>query len=217
MKNTGVFKTIAAAGSFVVLAGMAQASTFTFDNIAGGDTYGDAYAGNFSLEVSDIGGGNVLLQFVSASVPGLDYFIRTIFVDDTNPTSFPSLPATSDAAYSVGTVSMTFGSGGNLPQGNNVGFSTDFNFDRDNNNSTGNDNAIHQGETAGFVFAGSFSGILAALNSGDLSFGIHLQGLPNGESDSYVISQVPVPAAGLMLFGALGGLGFAARRKRKAA
>lgn len=216
MKSLGALKTIAAAGSFLALGGMAHATTFTFDNIAGGDTYGDAYVGNFSLEVTDLGGGNVLFQIISAAVSGVDYFIRTIFVDDTNPTAFTSTPTTNDAAYSVGTVSMTYDAGGNLPQGNNVGFSAEFNFDR---NTPGNDNAIQQGETAGFVFGGNFADIIASLTSGDLSFGIHLQGLPNDKSDSFVTSTtpVPVPAAGLMLIGALGGLGVLARRKRKVA
>ncbi|MCG6904439.1 MAG: VPLPA-CTERM sorting domain-containing protein [Rhodobacter sp.] len=193
----------------------ANAVTINFQNIPGADTAGDAYAGNFSLEVSDLGGGNVLFQIVSAVAPGLSYFIRTIFIDDTNPSSFTSLPTTNSSTYSVGTVAMTYSSGGNLPQGNNVGFSTEFNFNRD---TPGNGNAIQQGETGGFVFGGDFSGILASLNSGDLRFGIHLQGLPNDASDSFATSvpQVPLPAAGFLLMGALGGLGFAAKRKRKA-
>ena len=200
-------------------------TTFAFQNIAGGDDYGDAYAGNFSLDVTDLGAGEVLFQIVSASAPGLSYFIRTIFVDDTDPTSFTDIPLGNDNGYSNGDVSMAYAPGGNLPQGNNVGFSAVFNFEADNGHA--NTHAIQQGETAGFVFGGDFNNIIAALGTGDLRFGIHVQNLPDvGQvvepSDSYVTSvppltPVPVPAAGVMLLTALGGLGYASRRRRKAA
>ncbi|WP_249200337.1 VPLPA-CTERM sorting domain-containing protein [Thetidibacter halocola] len=210
---------VISAGATLGATQQASAVTFNFLNIPGADTVGDAYAGNFSLAVSNLGSGNVLIQIISAAAPSLGYFIRTIFVDDTNPTSFTSLPTANSnvGTNSVGTVNMTRSSGGNLPQGNNVGFSTEFNFNRVNGSA--NVNAIQQGETGGFVFGGNFDAIVASLTSGDLRFGIHLQGLPNDKSDSYVTSvpQVPLPAAGFLMLGALGGLGFMARRRNKQA
>lgn len=207
-------------GAGVLLGASQQAGavTFPFENIPGADMAGDAYAGNFSLNVTDLGAGNVLFQIVSAAAPALNYFIRTIFVDDTSPSAFTTLPSANDQSHSVGTVNMTRSDGGTLPQGNNVGFSTEFNFNRD---TPGNGNAIQQGETGGFVFgvAGSFASIISALTAGELRFGIHLQGLPGGASDSFVnsVTPVPLPAAGILLIGALGGLGFAARRKKRMA
>lgn len=207
-------------GAGVLLGGSQQASavTFGFDNIAGGDTAGDAYAANFKLDVTDLGAGKVLFQIVSAAAPAMNYFIRTVLVDNTSPNSFTSMPLANDAAHSVGTVNMTRSGGGTLPQGNNIGFASNFKFHRI---WPTNDNGIQQGETAGFLFdvVGDFSSIISALTSGELRFGLHLQGLPGGASDSYVnsVTPVPLPAAGILLIGALGGLGFASRRKKRLA
>lgn len=216
LRNLAAAVVLGAAG-LIGTSQQAGAVSFNFLNIPGGDMYGDAYAGNFSLKVSDLGAGQVLFQIVSAAAPTLGYFIRTIFVDDTSPTSFTSLPSTNSSMYSVGQVAMTRESGGNLPQGNNVGFSTTFNFDRDQGSK--NVNAIQQGETGGFIFGGNFTNIVNSLTSGDLRFGIHLQGLANDKSDSFVTSipQAPLPAAGVLLIAALAGLGFVAKRRPRTA
>jgi hypothetical protein len=67
----------------------------------------------------------------------------------------------------------------------------------------------------------TYSDVIAALNlggdqSGSLRIGIHVQGFANGGSESFVNATptpVPVPAAGLLLMGALGALTVARRRK----
>lgn len=207
-------------GAGVLLGGSQQASavTFGFDNIAGGDAAGDAYAANFTLDVTDLGAGKVLFQVVSVAAPTLNYFIQTVFVDDSFPSSFWGVPVSNDASHSVGTVKMLSSRGGTLRQGDNVGFTPNFKFRRD---APGSDNAIQEGETAGFIFdiVGNFNTIISALTSGELRFGIHLHGLPGGVSDSYVnsVTPVPLPPAGILLIGALGGLGFASRRKKRLA
>ncbi|NIY95193.1 VPLPA-CTERM sorting domain-containing protein [Salipiger sp. HF18] len=207
-------------GAGVLLGGSQQASavTFGFDNIAGGSTAGDAYASNFKLDVTDLGAGKVLFQIVSAAAPAMNYFISTIFVDNSAPSSFSDVPLSSDASTSVGNVAMDRIGGGTLPQGTNVGFSSNFMFKRD---VPGTGSSIHQGETAGFIFdvVGDFASLIGALTSGELRFGLHLQGLSGGASDSYVnsVTPVPLPAAGILLIGALGGLGFASRRKKRVA
>jgi hypothetical protein len=38
-------------------------------------------------------------------------------------------------------------------------------------------------------FRGNYDNIIAALNSGALRVGLHVQGLPNGQSDSYISSN----------------------------
>ena len=179
-------------GAMFGAAQQASALSFSFENIEGASTAGDSYAGNFSLEVSDLGGGEVLFQVVSAAAPAMNYFIRTIFVDDTPLTSFAKLPLSNEKSHSVGDVRMTRSAGGNLPQGNKIGFASDFNFNRV---TPGNSKAIQQGETGGFIFgiASDFASLISALTAGELRFGIHLQGLPGGKSDSYVTTTTPVP------------------------
>ncbi|WP_254885124.1 hypothetical protein [Salipiger sp. HF18] len=80
-------------GAGVLLDGSQQASavTFGFDTIAGGNTAGDAYASNFALDVTDLGAGKALFQIVSAAAPAMNYFIRTVFVDDASPSAFLSI------------------------------------------------------------------------------------------------------------------------------
>ena len=86
------------------------------------------------------------------------------------------------------------------------------------NNATG----ITVGEslTLALTFAAGFdfADFLAALESGDFRIGLHVRSLEGGASDSFVSSSVPsavpIPAAGFLLLGALGGLA-ALRRRRK--
>ena len=40
----------------------------------------------------------------------------------------------------------------------------------------------------GLRFTGNYNNVIAALNSGALRVGLHVQGLPNGKSDSYISS-----------------------------
>jgi hypothetical protein len=87
-------------------------------------------------------------------------------------------------------------------------------------------NGVNPGEWLTIIWnlvAGtSFSDVIAALNlggdqAGSLRVGIHVQGFSNGGSESFVNSTpapVPVPAAGLLLAGALGALALSRRRKR---
>jgi hypothetical protein len=73
-----------------------------------------------------------------------------------------------------------------LPQGGN-NFTTDYAFSR----KTGDGNAfgIQGGESLGLSFTGDYNLVISALNSGDLKIGLHVQALPNGQSDSYISSN----------------------------
>jgi len=73
-------------GAGVLLGGSQQASAVTFGfDIAGMRMAGLAYASNFTLDVTDLGAGKALFQIVSAAAPAMNWFIRTVFVDDSSP------------------------------------------------------------------------------------------------------------------------------------
>jgi hypothetical protein len=62
-----------------------------------------------------------------------------------------------------------------------------------------------------------FDSVIAALLSGDLRIGLHVQGLLGGGSQSYISTPTPVPLpAGLLLFlSGLAGVGFLGRYKAR--
>jgi hypothetical protein len=41
----------------------------------------------------------------------------------------------------------------------------------------------------GIELCGNYNNVIAALNSGALKLGLHVQALPNGQSDSYISSS----------------------------
>ena len=206
---------VAIATSIVTVAAIvspmsAKAVSFTFNNIAGGDTVGDGLNGFLSMDVTASGSG-VLFKFnIDANNTATSSFIRTVFIDGS--TSLLGNPTTVDS----GNVGFT-GKLGNdkLPQWNNLSpnFTTDYVFEANNGN--GNFFAIQSGESLGVLFGGAnFNNVISAINGGSLRVGYHLQGLPNGGSDSYVNNPniptprpVPVPGLllGVMAAGALGG------------
>lgn len=208
--------------SVCVLVGAPQqawAITLDFENISRADPVGH-YAGNFSLDVIDLGAGNVLFQIMSAAAPMLNYFMRTAFADNMAPPAFVTLPVCYAPAYPVDAVVMPRLEDGSLSQYDDAGFSNASNPNRD---TPGNGNAIQQGKTGGFtsgVSGGSSSAIGGLTSGGPTSggsrFGVHLQRFPSDEADTVAnsVTPVPLPAAGTLLLGALGGLWLGSRRKR---
>jgi hypothetical protein len=161
----------------------APASAFSFSNIAGGDTVGDAYANNFSLNVINLGGSVIFDIVNSGNTAAPSMFISKVFFDDDN--GYLSAPWTN--VNNVGEVAFTGGiSNAQLPQGGKS-FSTDYAFS--SNNGAGNVFGIQGGEKLGLTFAANYNNVLAALNSGELKIGLHVQALPNGASDSYISSS----------------------------
>jgi hypothetical protein len=160
----------------------APAWAFSFSNIAGGDTVGDAYVNSFTFDVVDQGS-SVLFNIKNsgdATAPGMG--ISKVFFDDNGYLSAPSI-----YGWTGLLVSFTGGARNDqLPQGGN-GFTTDYAFSRITiaNNAFG----IQANESLGLSFAANYNNVIAALNSGALRLGLHVQDLPNGASDSYISSN----------------------------
>lgn len=203
---------LVATGAF---ASASAAATYNFGNIAGGDTFGDALAANFSLEVTDLGGNQVMFEVESATLIGT-YFIGKIFIDDSANVLGGETTAYSDA-NSVGDVNYLYDGAQNFPQGNIIGFDTTASYKIEKGN--GNSHAVQPGESAAFIFTGNYNDMIAALDDGSLSFGIHVQGIGR-DSDSFVVVPndpppgIPLPAGGFLLLSALAGLGVARKRMK---
>ena len=163
----------------------APASAFNFSNITGGDQVGDAYVNNFGFTVENQGGLAVFNIFNFGNPGASDMFIAGVFFDDNGTLSSSSAPWTN--VNNVGPVAFTGGaSNAQFPQGGNK-FTTDYAFFSDNGD--GNGLAVQANEKLGLAFAASYNNVLAALTSGDLKIGLHVQALPNGASDSYISSN----------------------------
>jgi len=171
---------LAVAGAAALSAVSAESAwAFSFGNIGGGDTPGDAYVDSFTYTVVNQGSAVRFDIFNSGNAAAPNMFISKVFFDDNGYLSAPSLFGTN-----IGEVSFSGGpSNDQLPQGGN-NFTTDYAFSR--NPGGGNAGGIQGAESFPVSFRGNYNNIIAALNSGDLKLGLHVQGLPNGQSDSYI-------------------------------
>ncbi len=159
----------------------APAWAFSFGNIAGGDTPGDAYQNSFRFDVVDQGLSVLFKITNSGNAAAPSMFISQVVFDDNGYLSAPSVNVNN-----VGTVNFSGGaSKAQLPQGGN-NFTTDYAFSRE---VPGNGNGIQAPETLGVSFQGNYANVVTALNSGALRLGIHVQALPGGASDSYISSN----------------------------
>ncbi len=157
----------------------APAWAFSFGNIGGGDTPGDSYINSFRYTVAKQGSAVRFDIFNSGDDAAPNMFISKVFFDDNGYLSAPSLYGTN-----IGEVSFSGGPSNDLlPQGGND-FTTDYAFSR--NPGSGNGGAIQRPESFPVSFRGNYDNIIAALSDGTLKIGLHVQGLPNGQSDSYI-------------------------------
>jgi len=160
----------------------APASAFSFVNIAGGDTPGNPYVNSFTFDVLNKGSSVIFKIKNSGDAAAPSMFISKVLFDDNKYLSNP--------LFNIGNVGQVAFNGGpgkdQLPQGGN-GFDTDYAFS--SKNGDGNAGGIQAGETLGLSFTGNYNNVIFALTSGDLKIGLHVQGLPNGQSDSYISSS----------------------------
>ena len=167
----------------------APASAFSFSNIAGGDTSGDAYVNSFTFDVVDLDQSVLFNIKNSGDAAAPSMFIRQVFFDDKN-SFFDDDTYLSSPLVNMGNVGEVAFSGGpsndRLPQGGN-NFTTDYAFS--SNNGAGNAFGVQGGESLGLTFTGDYNLVISALNSGALKLGLHVQALPNGQSDAYISSS----------------------------
>jgi len=191
----------------------APAWAFSFGNIAGGDTAGDAYANSFTFDVVDQGLSLVFFNIKNsgnAAAPSM--FISQVFFDDNGYLSGPSANVSN-----IGEVAFNGGaSNAQLPQGGN-NFTTDYAFSR--LPGAGNAFGIQAGETLVLGFKANYNNVISALNDGTLKLCLHVQALPNCASDSYISSNTqdtPEPLT-MLAAGAAVGFGTVFKKQRERA
>lgn len=201
--RTTLRQAILAGAMLVVASAPVQAAVIGFTAITNNSGISGTLESLFTVDVTDLGGGNVGFDFANNAATGV---ITQVYWDDSGTlTGFANDP-----------VATGFTSGANppdLPSGNTVGFVPNF--------SAGADvpppqNGILPGASLSFDFdmASNFAAILTALQSGGLRIGIHVQSIgANEDSDSFV-SAVPLPASLPLILSALAFFGFMRTRRR---
>lgn len=159
----------------------APASAFSFGNIAGGDTVGDAYVNDFSFDVTDGGNNNVLFKIANNNKSVSGIFIGSVYFDTGNNANL--LSAFGINSGNTGTVNFQDNGTANMAQSANLSnpWSTDFAATKQGAASNG----VQTGEVLGLSFSGNYNNVVSALTAGTLRLGLHVQGI-NGGSDTFV-------------------------------
>jgi hypothetical protein len=206
---------------FIMLGGSTVfADTFGFQDIEGPINISN----NFGGEVVSNASGQVTFILSNNENGTLNPDIRAVFFDDSTSLLsngyFDSAHSSSGVAFSIDSNPQNFAQGNNL----SPPFSTAESFDADTPQPQ--NNAININEYGAFTFNGDLSNIIAAINSGALRIGIHVQSIgTKGDSDSYINTTTgggggggagtPVPEPATMVLVGMGliGLGTGIRKK----
>ena len=205
-------KLVLALGLVALTALPAQADTFGFVNITNNNVADAGTAGQYSVDVDAGGAGQVVFTFRNAGPA--DSSITDVYFDDGTLLGIASCCADSGAGVSYSAPA----SPGDLPGGNTVGFQTTAGFSADSNPPT-QPMGVNPGEFVAITFnllAGkTVADTIAALGTGELRIGIHVQGFEGGGSESFVNDGPPIPEpATMFLMGTgLAGIGAWARKR----
>jgi hypothetical protein len=207
---------VALAGGILIGAQSAQAIPIGFELQENEDGAADL-SHQFVVEVLDQGGGFVLFDFRNLGDEASS--ITDIYFHDMNGDLIP--PLTIPVAGQSDGVSFSEGaSPGNLPGGANISppFIATGGLTADSDPAV-QPNGINPDEWLLIIAEAldDFESVVAALMSGDLRIGLHVQGLLGGASQTYTSNPTPIPLpAGLLLFlSGLAGVGFLGRYKAR--
>lgn len=174
-----------------------QAATILFSQITSNGT--ENPSAQLSAEVSD-SSGQVLFEFINANISGaLASRISEVYWDD-DLGLLSNGPVVDASSTSAGVnLSMIPATPNDLPSGGSAGFMADYSAGRASGMG-GAANGVDPGEQAGFLFDGTLSDVLDALDSGDLRLGMHVTGIgAGGKSESLVSGTVPEPTSLLLV------------------
>ncbi|BCU76088.1 PEP-CTERM sorting domain-containing protein [Luteolibacter sp. LG18] len=213
-----------AASLLIMAAPLAQAFVMTFQLVTPANS--SDISGDLSATVTDIGGGQALIQISKGS--SFVGRIDEVYFDVNDSITLISSMATSTTPADYTIINGVSYTGGAVP--NSISpdhppgatnapwlFDTDFDF-----GATSTANSINNGETAAFIatFSGTvtFADLEQAATDENFRIAMHVKSLVGGQSDAYVSlppdggGTIPEPSSALL--GGLGGLLMVLRRKR---
>ena len=191
-----------------------QAVTLTFFHISDNSGQAAAVATQLTVEVEQ-GADDTEASFTFWNNVGIAASITDVYFDDGSLLDIASISSSAGVSFSEGAAPP------DLPGGNCCSFSASFSADSNDPVSANGVDSSTEWLTIIFnLVAGmTFADTIAALISGDLRLGMHVQAIgTSGDSDGFInnaLDPVPLPAGLLLFLSGLAGIGFLGRYKSK--